>query len=212
MLTQEVSDSSGYSFTADYVSPHLAVWSRVLGPHAQRTTRMLEIGAYEGRSTVWFLANVLAQAESELTCVDIFSEARWELRFDHNVQISGAAAKVQKLKGRSGDLLPGLPANHYDVIYVDGSHEAGDVLLDALLCWPLLKPDGILIFDDYLWMPGLPPSQRPQLAIDLFLHWTAGRYELLHQEYQLIIRKHDSNDASDAAASAPHIRDNRAHE
>jgi hypothetical protein len=33
------------------------------------------------------------------------------------------------------------------VIYIDGSHEPMDVLTDAVMSWPLLRSNGILIFD-----------------------------------------------------------------
>jgi predicted O-methyltransferase YrrM len=154
---------------------------------------MLEIGSYEGRSTVWFLENILTEQGAEITCVDVFSEPRWELRFDHNIRVSGLGGKVRKLKGRSEDLLPELPRASYDIIYVDGSHEAGAVLMDALLSWTLLKPGGLLLFDDYRWEPEKKSSQRPQMAIDLFLESFAGRFELVHQDYQVVIRKKPSS-------------------
>lgn len=42
-----------------------------------------------------------------------------------------------------------LPLNNYDILYVDGSHLAADVLTDAILGWGLVKVGGIIIFDDY---------------------------------------------------------------
>lgn len=188
-LAQQLAATRGYSHTTDYVSGNLENWTRILGPCAGREVKMLEIGSYEGRSTVWFLENILTQEDAEITCVDIFSEPRWELRFDHNIRVSGLGRKLRKLKGRSEDLLPGLPRASYDVIYVDGSHEASAVLMDALLSWTLLKPGGLLLFDDYRWEPEKNPSQRPQMAIDLFLESFAGRFELVHQDYQVVIRK-----------------------
>ncbi len=51
----------------------------------------------------------------------------------------------------------------FDVVYVDASHMAGDVLSDAVLAWKLLAPGGIMIFDDYAWSslryPGAPDLQ-----------------------------------------------------
>jgi uncharacterized protein (DUF1800 family) len=57
---------------------------------------------------------------------------------------------------------------------------------DALL---ILQHGGLLIFDDYAWQPELPPLDRPQMAIDAFLRAFSTEYELLHQEYQVIVRK-----------------------
>ena len=44
------------------------------------------------------------------------------------------------------NLAPELRA---DIIYVDGSHETQDVYCDLVNFWPLVKPEGILIADDY---------------------------------------------------------------
>jgi predicted O-methyltransferase YrrM len=62
-------------------------------------------------------------------------------------------------------------------------------LLDLACCWRLLKPQGIMILDDYLWELDQPSVDRPQLAIDLFLEMIADRVEILHHDYQIIIRK-----------------------
>ena len=36
----------------------------------------------------------------------------------------------------------------FDFVYVDGSHLALDVLVDAALAWRLLSPGGVLVFDE----------------------------------------------------------------
>jgi predicted O-methyltransferase YrrM len=61
--------------------------------------------------------------------------------------------------------------NYFDLIYIDGSHQAPDVLSDATLSFPLLKVGGIMIFDDYLWRGRLPRNENgPKFAIDAFLN------------------------------------------
>ena len=72
-----------------------------------------------------------------------------ERRFDHNLRVAHAAHKVTKIKATSREALRKLPFESYDLVYLDGSHMAADVLEDAVLSFPLLKPGGILIFDDY---------------------------------------------------------------
>lgn len=66
---------------------------------------MLEIGSYEGRSAVWFLENILTHPTARIVCVDLFTRLPFELRFDHNIRISGAGDKVTKMKGRSETVL-----------------------------------------------------------------------------------------------------------
>jgi predicted O-methyltransferase YrrM len=188
-LRRRLRETAGYDFTVDYISGLLESWNGLFGALAERPVRFLEIGSYEGRSTVWFLENILRHPGSTITCIDIFSEPRWDLRFDHNVRASQHAAKVRKLKGRSADHLVDLAGQSFDVIYIDGSHDAADVLLDATLSWPLLAPAGILLFDDYEWEPDKPVSERPQLAIDLFLDAIKGQFALLYKNYQVAVRK-----------------------
>ena len=60
----------------------------------------------------------------------------------------------------------------FDLIYIDGSHTAADVLIDAVLAFQLLRVGGVMIFDDYLWSmePALSvdPLNMPKPAIDAF--------------------------------------------
>jgi hypothetical protein len=39
----------------------------------------------------------------------------------------------------------------FDLVYVDGSHMAPDVMSDACMAFHLLETKGIMVFDDYLW-------------------------------------------------------------
>lgn len=189
-LTRQLGATRDYSFTQDYVSSNVGHWAQFLEDYRDKPdVRMLEIGSFEGRSTVWFLTNVLTHSSARIVCVDVFTQPPRELRFDHNIRIAGAVDKVTKRKGRSEELLGQLPRESFDFIYVDGSHQAVNVLFDAVGAWLLLKPGGVLIFDDYLWEKEKPTFERPQQAIDLFLESFQGRYELLFKAYQVILRK-----------------------
>jgi predicted O-methyltransferase YrrM len=150
---------------------------------------VLEIGSDEGRSAVWFLTNVVTHPTARLTCIDPFFRIERRLVFDHNIEVSEGSSRTSTIVGTSADVLPTLPRQSFDIVYVDGSHRAADVLLDALESWQLLKPGGILLFDDYGWHPERPLSTRPQLGIDLFLETFNGEYDLLLKEYQVAIRK-----------------------
>jgi hypothetical protein len=186
-LTRELARENGYSFTSDYVSKHVTNWNRFLEEYRNRPdVRMLEIGSYEGRSAVWFLENILTHPTSSLVCVDLFTCLPLNLRFDHNIGVSGLGDKVTKMKGRSETILRTLPLDHFDIIYIDGSHQAACVLMDAMLSWYTLKRDGVMIFDDYLWYL---EEDRPQMAIDLFLKSFEGNYELLLKDFQVAVRK-----------------------
>ena len=185
---EDLARTEGYSFTYDWMSQHIPNWLAWLASFRnQPGVRMLEIGSYEGRSAIWFLENILSDPTAHLTCIDLFSQPGG-LRFDHNLRVSGQRNKVTKIQGHSVDILPGVVPSSMDIIYLDGSHRACDVLMDGALGWRLLKPAGVMIFDDYVYHE-LAASERPQTATDLFLEMCAGQYTLLSKGDQVAIRK-----------------------
>jgi predicted O-methyltransferase YrrM len=189
-VVRALGKTSTYSFTSDYVTHVAAHWTKYLAPFSGKPdVHFLEIGSFEGRSAVWMFENVLTDPTSTLTCVDPFWDPATEVRFDHNLRIGGCETRVRKLKGRSEQLLPHLAGAQFQTVYVDGSHHALNVLMDAVASWRLLVEGGLLIFDDYEWEPQRAPEERPQLAIDLFLTTCRHEVELLHKGYQVIVRK-----------------------
>ena len=188
-LIKRLLDKSEFAFTSDYVSSFTPSWEKYLEEFRKReNVKLLEIGSFEGRSSIWFLENILTPPTSSITCVDVFCQ-EWELLFDHNIKISGFSDKVPKIKGRSECILLTLKEKSFDIIYVDGSHLAPSVLMDAVSSWLLLKVGGIMILDDYEWGSDKSPENRPKIGIDLFLRVFQNHLEVLHKEYQVIIRK-----------------------
>ena len=191
---------AGREFSSDWASGNIPYWVDHLGPHRGEIRRVLEVGTWEGRSAVFFLDFF---PEATVTCVDTFGGGidnhgnpteRVEIpfiesRFDANVAAFGDRAI--KIKSRSLPALDRLAASgeRYDLIYVDGSHERDDVMIDSLLCWRLLRPGGFMIFDDYRWSPDKPAAERPAPAIDAFLDWYADDLVELHRRYQVIVRR-----------------------
>jgi predicted O-methyltransferase YrrM len=78
---------------------------------------------------------------------------------------------------------------HFDFIYIDGSHVAKDVLTDACMAWPLLKLNGMMVFDDYMWGNPRDALHRPKIAIDAFTTIFGETAEIVHVGYQLVVRK-----------------------
>ncbi len=181
-----------YKFSTDGVSANAPVWSRHLKDFIGKpNVHALEIGSYEGRSAVWFLENVLIHDTSTITCIDIF-EDDFEPTFDANVKASGLGHKLTKLKAESRAALRSLK-NNFDFVYIDGSHVAKDVLVDAVLAWDILKPGGLIIFDDYRMRRSPQKNQSdaliPEPAIDAFLKVFQPYIDVVHQDYQLIVKK-----------------------
>jgi predicted O-methyltransferase YrrM len=188
---------NGKTFTTDWTSHHFATWETVLRDRRERVTDVLEIGAWEGRSAVFWLNYF---PHGRLTCVDPFTGGaehapiadrmgEVERRFDANVAAFGA--RLEKVRARSTDALPlfGVTGRRFDFVYLDGSHRSVDVYVDACLAWPLVRPGGALLFDDYTWVDLPDEMDRPKRGIDAFLDVAAGSYREVHRGLQILIEK-----------------------
>jgi predicted O-methyltransferase YrrM len=186
------------SFTADWSSSHFAIWASHLDKLRDRDVSVLEIGSWEGRSAIFFLEFL---PRCRITCIDTFTGgpeyaqlsdavvSSIEARFDSNLAPYGA--RVRKIKSRSLPALDQLAQENktFDLIYIDGSHARDDVLVDSVLAWRLLAPNGLCIWDDYIWGATLPSAQRPQHAIDTFLELHSNELEVRHSAAQIIVEK-----------------------
>ena len=187
---QDMPKSRGnYVFTSDWFTHDIPNWTRVLGElKGKPNLTYLEIGSYEGRSLFWVMDNILTHPSSKAIAIDIF-EGDLEGRFLENVKRSGRSSSIKVIKGYSQLKLRDLPLNSCDVIYIDGDHRSRGVISDAILSWDLLKAGGIMIFDDYRLYSDLPVETRPEFAIDFFLTTFRDDYQVLINDYQLMIRK-----------------------
>lgn len=200
----ELSPTSEPIFSTDWFSPVVSLWEEVLAKYkGQPGVRVLEIGSYEGRSARWLLENILTHESARIDCLDIFKdeikdEAEAETsspilqRFLHN--IAPYAEKVSWVQGKSQLILRGeafdpSKARKYDFIYIDGSHEARDVLEDAMLAYRLLKIGGILIFDDFEFVAWSESYRNPKTAILAFFGVFKQQFKLLHKGRQFVLER-----------------------
>jgi predicted O-methyltransferase YrrM len=199
---EKVSDSVAYEkeydFTTDWFTWNIPVWEKALAQYKGKAgVRYLEIGVYEGRSAIWMLENILTDPGARLTGIDLF-DGPFKNRCLANLELSGASQKATMITGFSQIVLRDLEPESYDIIYIDGSHSEDDVLEDAVLCSRLLKPDGIMIFDDYRWAGCFAegtsdaPTDFPKTAIDSFIQCFSDHFDIIHNSYQIILRKKKS--------------------
>ena len=176
-------------------------------------SRVLEVGSYEGASACYLIAQLGAKAPLEIHCVDTWEDTgsfdggevdmgAVEAQFRRNtcllVARSPHPVKLDVHKGSSDTLLPKLLTElgngYFDMVYIDGSHRAPDVLADAVLGFMLLRPGGIMVFDDYLWRGGDGdfgnPAQSPKMAIDAFVNCNYGKVRIISAPlYQIYLQK-----------------------
>lgn len=172
-------------------------WLQWLAKYIGQPCHGLEIGCYEGRSTLWFIENICTHERSNICAVDWFkgnpdcpgADLNREQReiFDENLAEHMGLKLHWVLAEKSSIALPSLISKYcvFDWIYVDGSHESCDVISDAVMAWSLLAPGGVLFFDDYEWDRGT----GPRIGVDCFLQCYAGKFNVLHRGYQIALEK-----------------------
>lgn len=206
---------TAYQFTNNwFASTAKEVWDQMIP--SINPTRILEIGSYEGASACYLIETLAKHQDIELHCIDTWEGgiehqiggnaesdmSAVEKRFLHNIQTAqGNASKKVDLTTHKGcsdielsKLIVSGMQNYFDFIYIDGSHQAPDVLFDALLSFKLLKTGGIIAFDDYLWQEqlahGVDPIRCPKQAIDAFTNIYCRKIRILRAPlYQLYIKK-----------------------
>lgn len=172
-------------------------WTKWLGHLAGLPeSKFLEVGSYEGQSAIWFCRNLLTGVGSRLHCVDTWAagEDMPTVTDDSllNTFYKNTATwekLIQIHRGRSERMLPHFPEGFFDFAYIDGSHTATSVLSDSVLVWRLVKPGGIVIWDDYLWELFDDSLRQPKMAVDAFLACYSGRYDIIAQEWQVCVKK-----------------------
>jgi hypothetical protein len=175
-----------YDFSADWFSNNIPSFERFLGSLKDHPCRLLEIGSYEGRSAAWMIENVATHPDSVIETID--ADENWRLQA--NLAATGHPNRIKFHLGLSAVVLRALPLESYDFAYIDGCHWTVNVLEDAVHTFGLLKPGGIMAFDDYFWdNPDLNQEGRPKEAIDAFLAIYADKIELLDCNYQVWVRK-----------------------
>ncbi|MGL6623717.1 O-methyltransferase [Aeromonas jandaei] len=113
---------------------------------------VLEIGTYNGYSTLW-LAEAVARLDGHVTTIER-DESKRALA-QANFEQAGLAGRIIQLAGEAGALLPTLPSAGFPLIFLDSDRR------QYRAWWPqlqrLLPPRGLLVVDNAI-------SHREELA------------------------------------------------
>lgn len=157
----------------------------------------LEIGTFYGANLISVGLTYGLHNESKLYCIDPwqdydeYNEYKNEQphiynTFIENIKNSGIQDKIIINRGFSYKEINKFDDNFFDIIYIDGNHEADYVLEDAISSFRKLKVNGIMIFDDYGWYS----AHQVEKAIDAFLSVYNKRIQYLNiVDHQVFIKK-----------------------
>ena len=195
-------DSYQFTTTQDWFSHNIESWTALFPLVKSNHPRVLEIGSWEGRSAVFLLDN-LCKNGGEMVCIDHFDLFQTEAgrqrftKIKHNLALTGKRFRIlpqfsipalmKLLTEETTSTTPG-----FDWIYVDGSHEAADAMLDGELAWRLAKKHAIIVFDDYHWDNEPEDSMHhPKRGIDAFMATHLGEFERVSgpDDYQVVLQK-----------------------
>jgi len=201
---------SNFNFTNNWFeSIARGVWDNLLPPIEPR--KILEVGTYEG-AAICYLVDKFPSNELEIHAIDTWAGgiehisegiemSQVEKRFIENTALalvnSTMNISIKAHKGLStiemAKLLSDGKESYFDFIYIDASHQAPDVLGDAVLGFHLLRVGGIMGFDDYLWAErlsdGLDHLRCPKIGIDSFVNVFIRKVEIIHNGHQVYVRK-----------------------
>jgi len=136
--------------STDYFSINAYYWNSIIKKNFKEFS-YLEIGSWEGNSALYILKNYKTK---KVYCVDIWDKDKnYEDLYAKNFKnflfnMVEFKDRFSFFKDSSDDFF--LKNNeNFDIIYVDGAHEALQVDRDINNAWNYLNLNGIMICDDY---------------------------------------------------------------
>ncbi|MBT0957727.1 class I SAM-dependent methyltransferase [Alphaproteobacteria bacterium KMM 3653] len=167
--------------------------------------RGAEIGVFKGR----FSIDILKQRRPETLYLidpwlniddDSLGESWYgsDSKHDMNAHYEGITSRFAKqieagqvvvLRGTAAEMMPQIPDESLDYVYIDGDHRYEGVSVDLALAYTKVKPGGVIAVDDHVlkrwWKDGVVR------AINEFLGRHADDLSIIGcEEGQVIVRRH----------------------
>ena len=131
------------TYTKDWFSLNIPHLTNLFSEYKDKDeVKILEIGSFEGRSTVWFLQTLLKGKGSEIVCLDTFEGSGEEHStldltnlydtFSNNIEPWKDKVTVYKSKSAEALVLSQVRSKKYDIIYIDGCHRGREVLHEPI--------------------------------------------------------------------------------
>ena len=182
-------------YSEDWFSYNIKYLSRIIYKFkiVDKKISILEIGSYEGLSTVFFLSIL---KNSKIYCVDPFIDFEENKNKDFNKVFNNFEHNTKKFQSRirlskstSDDFFRKGVNEKFDLIYIDGNHHADNVYKDSTNSFNLLNKGGLMIFDDFLWDYYEDINFNPIGGIKRFLSENFYKLKIISIGYQIAIQK-----------------------
>jgi precorrin-6B methylase 2 len=156
LRTHAFGRTQGWLLLGEALTLHAAVIDHL---DATRPISVVEIGSWKGRSTVVLALAVGTASAGTVIAIDPHDNSvEAEVRglqdstlpeMVQNLDRAGVSDLVRIHRCRSADVLPAIPDNSVDVLFVDGSHRYEDVLADIAGWRPKLRDGATVAFNDW---------------------------------------------------------------
>ena len=182
-------------YSQDWFTYNIKYISRVIYKFKliDKKLSILEIGSYEGLSTVFFL-KVLKN--SSIICVDPFFDFEENKDKNFNIVYENFKFNTRDFQDRmklykltSDECFAKNLSQKFDLIFIDGSHHCDSVFKDANNSFKALNKGGFIIFDDFFWDYYEEVNLNPIGAIKKFIFENFFSIKIVSLGYQIIIQK-----------------------
>lgn len=183
-----------YRFTRRwFVLRNQTTFSTFLPPKfpADRPYKGIQIGVFEGMDLVWQMQNIYLHPDSRVVAIDPW-EATTKLDANYMESVEERARhnlmkwreQITIRKGYSQDVLMEImdtPSEResYDLIIIDGDHNADMVYQDAIHSFELAKRGAWLLFDDV--RNRIPKKDHVEKGLGCFLEDYPGQVQTIWQ-------------------------------
>lgn len=177
------------------------IWEKVLKKYINKPIEALEIKSHNGEITKWLIENILKNNNSLIYSLDIW-EKNYENRNlsrysnieeEYDVNLSKFNNKNIKIVMNTYNALNKFMLNNniFDFIFINTNYIDNLKFDIIILCWNILKINGIIIFNDYNL------DNPTKTTIDSFMFIFKSEIRVLYKKKDLIIEKIEINKIND---------------
>ena len=185
-----------FDFSNEWFDNNIPIWIDLFKKENlfNRNLRILEIGCFEGRSTLFLLKNLNV---NEIICVDPMLEyeelkadfKKVNEKFKNNVKIYKNC--ILEKKTSKEYFKNNLISKNFDLVYLDGDHHANQVYDDLVNIYKNLNNYVVIIIDD-LFVDVFENKEENLInGVYKFLDNYGPKLKIIYTYHQIIIKKND---------------------